>query len=129
MQDLDEESREIRKKQQIEYRNRRKVSTIFMFVATLFEILETLLLMLALFALDALIMLRLFNPENQSVQIAFQVSIVVIFIGGLVGGFLIYKNIVRWVIKKFSLEKVLLDDVVRHYIKPSQDEMEQQLRR
>lgn len=129
MQDLDEESREIRKKQQIEYRNRRKVSTIFMLVATVFEILETLLLMLALFALDALIMLRLFNPENQSVQIAFQVSIVVIFIGGLVGGFLIYKNIVRWVIKKFSLEKVLLDDVVRHYIKPSQDEMEQQLRR
>lgn len=129
MQDLDEESREIRKKQQIEYRNRRKVSTIFMLVATVFEILETLLLMLALFALDALIMLRLFNPENQSVQIAFQVSIVVIFIGGLIGGFLIYKNIVRWVIKKFSLEKVLLDDVVRHYIKPSQDEMEQQLRR
>lgn len=129
MQDLDEESREIRKKQQIEYRNRRKVSTIFMLIATVFEILETLLLMLALFALDALIMLRLFNPENQSVQIAFQVSIVVIFIGGLVGGFLIYKNIVRWVIKKFSLEKVLLDDVVRHYIKPSQDEMEQQLRR
>lgn len=129
MQDLDEESREIRKKQQIEYRNRRKVSTIFMLVATVFEILETLLLMLALFALDALIMLRLFNPENQSVQIAFQVSIVVIFIGGLIGGFLIYKNIVRWVIKKFSLEKVLLDDVVRHYIKPSQDEMEQQLKR
>ncbi len=129
MEDLDEESYKKRKLEQVEYRNKKRFSSIFMLVATAFEIVETIVLMLILFILMAFILLKLFNPDNPAVQIAFQISTVVIFIGGLVLGFLIYKKTIHWVIKKFNLEEKLLEDVTSHYIKPTKDEMEAELKR
>jgi uncharacterized membrane protein len=129
MEDLDEESREKRKREQIEYRNKKRTSGIFMFAATIFEIVETIILMLVLFLLTAFILLKCFDPENPAVQIAFQVSTVIIFIGGMILGFLIYKKTVTWAIKKFNLQDKLMDDVVRHYIKPTEEEREAELRR
>lgn len=129
MEDLDEESYKKRKLEQVEYRNKKRFSSIFMLVATAFEIVETIILMLILFILMAFILLKLFNPDNPAVQIAFQISTVVIFIGGLVLGFLIYKKAIHWVIKKFNLEEKLLEDVTSHYIKPTKDEMEAELKR
>lgn len=129
MEDLDEESYKKRKLEQVEYRNKKRYSSIFMFAATIFEILETMAIMLVLFIITAFILLKLFNPENAAVQIAFQISTVVIFIGGLVLGFLIYKKVIQWAIKKFHLEDKLLDDVKSHYIKPSKEEREAELKR
>ena len=39
MEDLDEESYKKRKLEQVEYRNKKRYSSIFMFAATIFEIL------------------------------------------------------------------------------------------
>ncbi len=129
MEDLDEESYKKRKQEQVAYREKKRLSTIFMFIATVFEILETLLIMLVLFILDAFILLKIFNPESPTIQIIFQISTIVIFIGSLVLGFLLYKKLIRWVIVKFNLKEKLMDDVIIHYIKPSKDEMEAELRR
>ncbi|MCR4580546.1 MAG: hypothetical protein K5681_09405 [Treponema sp.] len=129
MEDLDEEAKAKRKKEQVEYRNKKRTSNIFMLAATAFEILETLLLIILMFLIVAVILFKCFDPESQGVQIAFQVSTVVIFIGGMILGFLIYKKAVQWAIKKFHLEDILLDDVKRHYIKPTKDEMEEELKR
>ena len=71
----------------------------------------------------------IFNPESPTIQIIFQISTIVIFIGSLVLGFLLYKKLIRWVIVKFNLKEKLMDDVIIHYIKPSKDEMEAELRR
>jgi len=46
MEDLDEEAKARRKKEQVEYRNKKRTSNIFMLAATAFEILETLILMI-----------------------------------------------------------------------------------
>ena len=129
MEDFDEETREKRKREQIEYRNKKRTSTIFMVIASIFEILETLALMIVMFVILAFVMLKLLNPESQVVMVLFQIMSVVIFAGGMILGFLIYKKAVRWAIKKFNLEDALLDDVKRHYIKPAEKETEQELRR
>ncbi|MBR1638545.1 MAG: hypothetical protein IJ688_04075 [Treponema sp.] len=129
MEDLDEETRAQRKKEQIEYRNRKKTSTIFMLAASAFEIIETLVIIIALFVLMSFLVFKVLDANQPWVQLLFQISLIVIFIGGIVLGFFIYKKVMKWAIKKFKLEDILLDDVKRHYIKPTEDEIEMELKR
>ena len=129
MEDLDKEAYERRKRDQLEYRAKKRTSSIFMLAATAFEIVETLIIMLALFLLDAFILLKVCNPESATVQIIFQITTIIIFLGGIVLGFLLYKKIIRWVIIKFNLKDKLMDEVTSHYIKPTEGEMEEKLKR
>lgn len=127
--DYDEEERLRRKKEAVEYRTKKTRSTIFMLCASVFEIVETLILMLALFILTAFILFRVCDPNQHYVQVLFEVLSIVIFLGSMIGGFFIYKAVIRWVIKKFNLIEKLSDDVVSHYVKPTQNETEEKLRR
>lgn len=129
MQDLDEEERARRKKEMVEYRTKKTRSTVFMLCASVFEIVETIVIMLALFLLMSFIVFRVGDPNSRTVQIVFEVLSILIFIGSMVAGFFIYKFAVRAVITKFNLKDKLMNDVIEHYIKPEKDETEEALKR
>ena len=127
MPDWEEEEKARRKKEIVEYRTKKTRSTIFMLCASVFEIAETLILMLGLFLLMSFILFRLCDESQQAVQIAFQILSIVVFIGSMILGFIIYKLTIRAIINKFNLKDKLTDDVVSHYIKPEKNETEEAL--
>lgn len=129
MVDYDEESKAKRKKEQVEFRNKKRTSNLFMFFATIFEIVETLLLILLLYIGLVLIISRLFAPDSQVAGTIFQIGTIVIFFGGMVLGFIIYKKAVVFAIKKMKLEDKLSEEVLSHYIKKSEEELKQELKR
>ena len=129
MVDYDEESKAKRKKEQVEFRNKKRTSNLFMFFATIFEIVETLLLIVLLYIGLVLIISRLFAPDSQVAGTIFQIGTIVIFFGGMVLGFIIYKKAVVFAIKKMKLEDKLSEEVLSHYIKKSEEELKQELKR
>ena len=107
--DMDEASREKLKKEQINERNKKRFSSTFM-------ILETVFIMFASFILGALIVFKWLNLAETNIGgTVYSIMMIFIFIGGLVTGFIIYKNAVRWSIKKFKLKDKLSYDVLNHY--------------
>lgn len=129
MVDYDEESKAKRKKEQVEFRNKKRTSNLFMFFATIFEIVETVLLILLLYIGLVLIISKLFAPDSQVAGTIFQIGTIVIFFGGMVLGFIIYKKAVVFAIKKMKLEDKLSEEVLSHYIKKSEEELKQELKR
>lgn len=129
MEDYDEESKAKRKKEQIEFRNKKRTSSIFMFFATIFEIIETLLLIILAYIALVFIISRVFPADSKVAGTIFQIGTVVIFIGGMILGFLIYKKVVVFAIKKMKLEDKLSDDVLNHYIKKTDDEIKEELKK
>jgi len=127
--DWEEQEKLRRRKETVEYRTKKTRSTIFMVCASVFEILETLLIMIALFLLVSFVLFKLFDPNLKAVQIAFEVLSIVVFLGSMIGGFFVYKAVMKLVITKFNLKEKLSDDVISHYIKPEKNETEEQLKR
>ena len=127
-QDLDEAEKKRRKEQIVAWREKRRISTLFMLGASFFEIVETILIILGLFLLSSLVFLKILDSTNPTVQLIYEISIVVVFIAGMVLGFIVYKKIIRWVIVKFGWEERLSDDVLKHYIKKSKQEIEEELK-
>ena len=112
---LDEETIAQRKKDQIEFRNKKKFSTFFTILSSLFEIIETIIIMFAMFLLTAFIMFKVCGMTGDEGQKIYSIMLVVIFFAGLVIGFIIYKKLVRLVIKKFNLKGKLLEEILTHY--------------
>lgn len=129
VEEFDEEEKARRRKDQIEYRNKKRTSNIFMFFATIFEIIETFLVVGILLILSMFILSKIFAPQSEAFSNALGIVMIVMFFAGLVVGFMIYRRIITWVIKKWKLEDKLLDDVLVHYIKKTEDEMEEELKR
>lgn len=127
--DYDEAEQKRRREETIAWREQRRKSTLFMLAASVFEIIETIIIIFVLFIISSLLCFKVFNPENSVVQIAFQASLVVIFLGGIVLGFLVYKKVISLVIRKFKLEDILSKDVVSHYVKKSKDEQTEELKK
>lgn len=116
--DLDEEGKAKRKKEQVEFRNKRRLSRKFTILASLFEIVETLIIIFGLIILAAILAFSVFKIEEGSVGVnIFQISLIFIFIGGMVLGFIIYKKCVRFAIKKFKLMDKLEEGILIHYFK------------
>lgn len=129
MEDLDEEARARRRKEQIEYRNKKRFSNIFMIGATLFNIVETFVIIIALLVLGIFILTKTCNPETAAFSNILGVLVIVLSFGGLVLGFLVYKKVTGWVIKRFNLEDKLLDSIKMHYQKKTKEEKEAELKR
>lgn len=129
MEDYDEESKAKRRKEQIEFRNKKRTSNTFMFFATIFEIIETFLLIVILYIGWVLLIGKLFAPDSQTAVTVFQIGTIIIFFGGMVLGFLIYKKVVVFAIKKMKLQDKLTDEVLNHYIKQTEDEIKQELKK
>jgi len=130
MEDYDEESKAKRKKEQIEFRNKKRTSNTFMFFGTIFEIIETMAIIVILFILLAAILFKLLGLQNSQVGLTiFEIGTIVIFIGGMILGFIIYKKAIRFAIKKFNLEDKLTDEVLNHYVKKTDDEIKEELKK
>lgn len=116
-EDMDEFAYDKRKKDVVEYRVKKRNSTIFMCFASLFEVVETLIIIMLLF-IFVIFLFKVFdiqqNPQLQQTLLPVLLSVFA-FVGGMILGFIIYKKVIRWVIKKFNMEDKLLEDVLYHY--------------
>lgn len=117
MPDLDEEEKARRKKEAVEYRNKKHISAIFMILMSIFEIVETVLIMVLMFVLMSVLLIKVFNFDMNAAfgQITFQAMCILIFMSSMILGFLIYKKFAKFIIKKFNLEQKLSEDVIAHY--------------
>lgn len=121
-EEIDEKVEAQKKKDIIEFRNKKRTSRIFLFAVTIYEIVETILVVFLLFLLSTFIISKLFGNNPELAQNAFSVAFVVVFIGGLVLGFIIFKKTVQWFIEKYKLEDKLTDEVLYHYKKQTKDD-------
>ena len=126
MDNLNEEEKARHKQQQVEYRNKKRFSSIFLFIATIFEIIETFIIILLLIIGSIAITTRFVDVNSALFSNILGIIIIVFSLGGLVIGFIIYKKAMGWAINKFNLKDKLLDYVTSHYIK--KDENEEKLR-
>lgn len=117
MEDLDDEEKARRKKEQIAYRNKKNFSTIFMFIATAAEILITFVLIILLLVIGIFILSRVVSIDSEAFSNILGVMLIVMAFGGLVAGFIIYKKLMKVVILKFHLEEKLSDEILNHYLK------------
>lgn len=124
MSDLDEKVKEQRKKDAVDYRTKKKNSNLFLFCGSIFEVVETILIIMVLFIVFSFLMFRVFNATGDIGQKIFSIMTIVIFVGGLVLGFIVYKKVLGWVIEKFNLEDKLSKEVLDHYKKRTKEELE-----
>ena len=129
MSDLDEKVKEQRKKDAVDYRTKKKNSNLFLFCGSIFEVVETILIIMVLFIVFSFLMFRVFNATGDIGQKIFSIMTIVIFVGGLVLGFIVYKKVLGWVIEKFKLEDKLSKEVLDHYKKRTKEEKEAELRK
>ena len=104
------------------YRYPKLFSSIFLFIATIFEIIETFIIILLLIIGSIAITTRFVDVNSALFSNILGIIIIVFSLGGLVIGFIIYKKAMGWAIKKFNLKDKLLDDVTSHYIKKNENE-------
>lgn len=115
MEEMDEKEKERRKQSQIAYNKKKSTSNLFLFVGTILEIIISLACVMGLVLLVAVIILKWLNLPDTLKGTLFNIFSVVALIGGLFLGFIIYKSIGHWVIKKFQLEDKLKEEVVNQF--------------
>ena len=116
MDELDEQEKERRKNDQIEYRNKQKTSNVFLFFGTLFEIAISFIFVFAIIILAVLICARVLNLSDSVMSVVYQIILILGFLGGLVLGFFVYRKLGRWVIRKWKLEDKLREDVKKQFM-------------
>lgn len=117
MTEEEKEERELRMKKELEMRAKRRNSRIFLFFGTVFEIAETIAVILLLFIFFSFLIFRVFKLEENAARTIYQFSTIVSFLGGLFGGFMIYKTCANFIIEKFNMYDKLTNEVLGHYSK------------
>lgn len=129
--DLSEEEYKARKEAVIAAQKKRNFSNIFVLCASIFLIVETMIilgiLMVPLFAIFSHLIPRFNN--STAIGMAFAVTQMVFFVGGLILGFIIFRKVVNYIIRHNHLEEKLTDNVLSHYLKKTKEEKEMELRR
>ena len=129
--ELTDEEYEKRKAESIANRNKKRYSDIFVLCASLFLIAETMVILLALM-LPLFILFSYLIPRfggTTGVLMIFEVVKMVGFVGGLILGFMIFRKVINWFIRKNHLEDKLTENVKSHYLKKTKEEREMELRR
>ena len=121
-QELDEAEKERRKKDAVEFRNKKKNSNLFLFLGSIFEIVVSLIIILGLFLFFLAVLSRIL-PANIFEKI-YPITTLISFFGGLFLGFMIYRKLAQFIIEKYNLKDKITDEVYKHYAKLSKDEME-----
>jgi hypothetical protein len=103
MTEAEKAERERLRKLEIERRNKTRNSRIFLLVGSIFEIAETLLVIIGLFIFFSFLIFKVFNLPEEAAKTIYQYSTIVSFLGGLFLGFLLYKRCAGLVIEKFHL--------------------------
>lgn len=121
-QELDEAEKERRKKDAVEFRNKKKNSNLFLFLGSIFEIVVSLIIILGLFLFFLAVLSRIL-PANIFEKV-YPITTLISFFGGLFLGFMIYRKLAQFIIEKYNLKDKITDEVYKHYAKLSKDEME-----
>ena len=129
MTDEEKAERLERQKRELELRAKKRNSRIFLLLGSIFEIVETLAVILLLFVFLSFLILRVFQLPEPTARTIFQFSTIVSFIGGLFLGFMIYKICANFVIEKFNLSDKLTNEVIGHYSKRFRKAEEEALRK
>ena len=117
MTDAEKEERLARQKKELELKEKRRNSRLFLFFGSIFEIVETLAVILLLFVFFSFLIFRVFKLPEEAAKTIFQLCTIVSFIGGLFLGFVIYKTFANIIIEKFNLIDKLSNEVLGHYSK------------
>ena len=117
MTEEEKAERELRQKKELERRAKTRNSRLFLFLGSIFEIIETIAVILLLWVFFSFLIFRVFKLPEEAAKTIFQFSTIVSFIGGLFLGFVIYKNCANFVIEKFNLIDKLSNEVLGHYSK------------
>ena len=130
-EDLSEEEYNRRKAEVISSQKKRNFSNIFVLCASLFLIVETMIilgiLMIPLFAIFSHLIPRFNN--STAIGMGFAVSQMVFFVVGLILGFIIFRKVMNYIIRHYHLEDKLTQNVLSHYLKKTKEEKEMELRR
>ena len=129
MTDEEKAERLERQKKELELRAKKRNSRLFLFLGSIFEIVETLAVILLLFVFFSFLILRVFQLPEATARTIFQFSTIVSFFGGLFLGFVIYKSCANLVIEKFKLEDKLSNEVLGHYSKRYRKAQEEALKK
>lgn len=130
--DMTEEEKEERlQRQKLELERRQKIrnSRIFLFFGSVFEIIETFLMILFLFVFFYFLIIKVFKLPEEAARTIYQFSTIVSFLGGLFLGFMIYKKCAQFVIEKFNLTDKLTNEVLGHYAKRDKKAEEEALKK
>lgn len=117
MTEEEKQERLERQQKELERRAKARNSRIFLLLGSLFEIVETLAVILLLFVFFSLMIFRVFQLPEATARTVFQFCTIVSFLGGLFLGFMIYKTCANFVIEKFNLSDKLSNEVLGHYSK------------
>ena len=129
MTDAEKEERLQRQKLELERRAKKRNSRIFLFFGSIFEIVETLAVILLLFIFFSFLVLKLFKLPEAAARTIMQFSTIVSFVGGLFLGFIIYKRCARFVIEKFNLTDKLSNEVLGHYAKRDKEAEKEEMKK
>ncbi len=129
MTEEEKQERLERQRKELELRAKKRNSRIFLLLGSIFEIVETLAVILLLFVFFSFLILRVFQLPEATARTIFQFSTIVSFIGGLFLGFMIYKTCANFVIEKFNLSDKLTNEVLGHYSKRFKKAEEEALRK
>jgi uncharacterized membrane protein len=88
-------------------------SVLFMITASVVEIIVTLAIMVVLYILAAWLIYKVFKSSS---PLPFQIVYPLIFIAGMILGFIVYKKIMRFGIDKFKLNDKIRSDIIDHYL-------------
>lgn len=120
MEENDEGQSSFEKAQEKAYRDAamkkaelKRNSMIFMIAASVVEIILTLVLMIGLYVLAAWLIYRVLKISS---PLPFQIAYPLVFILGMILGFILYKLVMRWAIDKFHLRGKIQPDIVDHYL-------------
>ena len=117
MTDAEKEERLARQQKELELKAKKRNSRLFLFFGSIFEIVETLAVILLLFVFFSFLIFKVFNLPEEAAKTIFQLCTIVSFVGGLFLGFVIYKTCANLVIEKFNLIDKLSNEVLGHYSK------------
>ena len=112
MEEFDEKERERRKNDQIDYRNKQKISNLFLFIGTVCEIIISFLFVIIFFILSVLITTII--PESAQ-SIVYNILLILSFVGGIALGFFVYRALGRLIIEKSNLKHKLREDVLNQF--------------
>lgn len=117
MTDEEKAERLERQKKELELRAKKRNSRLFLFFGSIFEIIETFVLIMLLFAFFFVLIFKLFKVPESAAGTIYQFSTIVSFIGGLFLGFVVYRACANFVIEKFNLSDKLTNEILGHYSK------------
>ena len=112
MDEFDEKERERRKNDQISYRNKQKISNLFLFIGTVCEIIISFLFVIIFFILSVLITTII--PESAQ-SIVYNILLILSFVGGIALGFFVYRALGRLIIEKSNLKPKLREDILNQF--------------